>query len=130
MVCDETPAPADLCVRGEQGPSGEQLVPDRPVRFELRPAGCYSSSCTQVVDASCSVMRAGPELAVSTNFCLDIESDPTVPCNDDCGGGGLAACSSEALPAGGYSVTAGAFTVLFTLPMSLPAGGLCADVDF
>jgi hypothetical protein len=102
-----------LCVRGQPDPSGsEHLSPDTPVRFELTPAGCWSSSCTRVHEASCAlVAQEGPQLFLDGAFCLEDISAQQGACDPDCGGGGTASCDVGVLPDGGYSASLGALTV-------------------
>jgi hypothetical protein len=126
------PELGSLCVRGSPGPSGEETIDTAtPIRFEVAPSGCYSSSCTTVHQASCAVVSdAPPALELHAAFCLEDTSAQQGGCTDDCGGGGIASCDGIFLPEGGYSVNVANLTVLFTVPMTIPPGGACAGDPF
>lgn len=110
---------------------GEELTADTPVRIELRPQGCYSSSCTMVHEASCQlVSQMGDALVVDGAFCVEDTSSRMPGCTADCGGAGVASCEIGTLAEGGYSVSYGELSVLFTVPMTLPFGGECVGDSF
>jgi hypothetical protein len=116
-----------LCVRGDtSGATGEEVVADRPLRIEVMPGGCRSSSCTESRAAVCVATRTGDAIDVDARFCLDsTPADPTQGCTDDCGGGGQAACFVDELPAGSYTITIGTLSVALDVPSTLPFGGAC-----
>jgi hypothetical protein len=131
--CAHRQPPAGLlCVHGELQPNGsEELIPGMPVRIEVRPVGCFSSSCTEVHESSCSVMPISEaEHQASASFCVEDTSAMMGGCTADCGGVPAAACFTEPLAEGGYSVTLDGLTVLFTLPMTTPPGGACTSSAF
>jgi hypothetical protein len=117
-----------LCVRGEADPNGgEQLQAGGRVSFEIIPAGCWSSSCTIVHQASCEISRQEMGvLDLSADFCFEVTS--TQPCTDDCGGGDTAHCGVMSLEAGSYEARIGDLNVAFDVPSKLPNGGSCAGV--
>jgi hypothetical protein len=127
-----TPAPiGTLCVRGTPDGENESLAVGDPLRVQLNPQGCFSSSCTEPVIAECSVTGGGPALTVTGEFCLTSNTDPGVGCTDDCGGGGYAECQwGEPLEAGDYTVTLGALSVSFTVPGSLRYDEACDGSQF
>lgn len=109
-----------MCV---QGPSdhydfSSTLTADAPVIFKLYPKGCYSSSCTIVYDASCSVTRESI-LKVKGNFSLGNLSGMN-SCTADCNGGGVAMCSAGLLTPGDYTAIAGDLELFFTIPSKGP----------
>jgi hypothetical protein len=120
-----------LCVRGQPGPSGGEIISiSSPPTFELFAGGCFSSSCSVVHAASCEVAGfSDPELFLDADFCVEDTSNQGQPCTDDCMQVG-AECEAMVLLDGGYSATYGELTVLFTVPMQLPSGGQCVSVDF
>ena len=124
-VCVEgtSTAPARLCVRGETN-STEELLRGDAVRFQVTPEGCHSSSCTARYDVSCAIdATASPALTLNALFCLGATGDET--CTADCSGGGFATCNAGTLADGEYTVTMGTESITFTVPSSLPHGGVC-----
>lgn len=131
-ACVPTPE-GRLCVRGTPDPQTgqEALTVNGPVEFQVMPKGCFSSSCTKIHEATCSVMLdAAGNFAVQSSFCL--ENLNLQACTDDCNGGGFANCSppSGNLGAGTYTATLGNLNVTFTIPSQLPPGGACAGMQF
>lgn len=118
---------AKLCVRGDFQGDNEVLTPGKPVHFQLAPKGCWSSGCTIVYEASCTVTGT-QSLTLSGTFCLG--STGGTVCTPDCSGGGIAQCDSQNLQAGEYVATLGNLQVNFTVPSTLPAGGICAGNPF
>ena len=61
-------------------------------------------------------------------FCLE----PTggVICTADCNGGGFANCSWGGVEAGSYTATLGGLSVSFTVPSTVPPGGICDGSPF
>jgi hypothetical protein len=96
-----------LCVLGP-------LQAGQPARFQVRPQGCFSSTCTFIFQAGCAVERNGSELRLDGLFCLG--NIPVSACTPDCGGGGFAECSSGALAAGIYTAKLGGLELAFTVP--------------
>jgi hypothetical protein len=121
---------ASMCVVGVPIDSGDALVAGMPLTLAFQPAGCFSSSCTKVVSASCDMKRDGNDFNATADMCLTQASDPNVGCTDDCGGGGQLTCESE------YLLTEGTHTVryaggsnlsvTFTVPSVVNDGSLCA----
>jgi hypothetical protein len=123
-----------LCVRGFPIDTGEELSEGVPLMLELRPFGCFSSSCTKTLSSSCSIELTGSAYSVSATICLDTTEDPNTGCTADCGGGDTAYCESSArLEAGRHTVTYpdGEFdlSVAFVVPSLIPHGGLCSVMD-
>lgn len=120
--------PGKLCVRGTPTSEGEVLTGGEPLKVQVHPKGCFSSSCTTIHEASCTATGAG-SINVDALFCLS-PTDDTV-CTPDCSGGGFADCATAAsLPDGVYTVTMGDLSVTVTVPDTLPFGGLCAGSQF
>lgn len=109
------------CVSGEEVEIGQlclesALQVGQRARFRVLPEGCFSSSCTQVREASCSVAaRSGSTLTLEGLFCLQRVS-PSGDCTSDCGGGGAARCASGPLEAGTYTARLGNLSLTFTVP--------------
>jgi hypothetical protein len=129
-ACTETPA-ARLCVRGPTSTSaGEPLKVGDKLKIQVEPRGCFSSSCTEVRVATCTVSGTAP-LAVDAHFCLASSAAPGVGCTADCAGGGFAVCApAAALTAGQHTVKLGGLSVTFSVPGNLPAGGECIGAPF
>jgi hypothetical protein len=129
-ACDLEPSAGTLCLRGETRPNGagEILREGGPVRFEVWPAGCFSSSCTEVIEVGCSVTSAAGSLVIAADFCLADTSDEGQPCTDDCGAVGSAECSIAAVAAGAYDVVLDALSLSFEVPSELPLGGECVSL--
>ena len=130
-----TPATmGSMCVVGTPLDSGDALLVGAPLTLVFRPAGCFSSSCTQPLTSSCAVKPAGDDFYAAAEMCLTQNSDPQVGCTDDCGGGGELTCESE------YKLTEGTHTVhyegdvalelTFTVPSVVSDGSLCAPMSF
>lgn len=124
-ACKDT-AVARLCVRGTPtGGSGEEsLTEGGAVKFQVYPAGCHSSSCTKVVEASCAVQKnENNEITLGGKFCL--APVPAPACTPDCSGGGFGSCDVASAAAGTYKAKLGTLEVTFTVPSTIPAGGNC-----
>jgi hypothetical protein len=72
--CTE-PQIGQICIRGRQGNNGETLSAGDELRVELRPLGCYSSSCTEVVRADCGIQPVEGGFVVTGGLCLAQQSD-------------------------------------------------------
>ena len=121
-----------LCVRGEMSATGEELVAEAPLKVQLMPKGCFSSSCTKIYESSCTVKLDAADATVATVsglFCLEPTGD--LMCTPDCSGGGVAGCETEtAVGEGSYTVAAGDLHVEVAVPSSVPFGGVCAGSPF
>lgn len=128
-ACTDTPV-ARLCVRGTLGSTSETIAVGDNLKIQVYPRGCFSSSCTSVVVAMCSVTGSSPFVA-DGRFCLADDSSPGVGCTADCNGGGFANCESPTtLTAGQRTVSLGTLSVTFTVPSTLPFGGRCDGSQF
>jgi hypothetical protein len=79
-----------FCVVGTPDEVGiVRLKAGMQLGLELRPAGCYSSSCTELVSSSCNYIGMNGEYSITPFVCLATEGDA---CTDDCGGGGTPLC--------------------------------------
>lgn len=131
-ACAPTPA-GRLCVRGTPDPQTgmESIAANAPIQFQVFPQGCFSSSCTKIHEASCSVMLdAAGNFAVDSNFCLENIMAPA--CTDDCNGGGFGNCTSgnTGVGPGNYTAVLGNLQLTFTVPSVVPAGGSCVGSPF
>jgi hypothetical protein len=121
----ETPPIAKICVHGTATKEGEKLAAGDRLRVVAVPFGCYSSSCTFVDIAECSVRADGRDLMVEGDFLLTGLNGDRL-CSPDCGGGGSASCGDEiTLEAGEYAVHSGELRVVINVPSVLPRGGAC-----
>lgn len=93
-MCTAAPI-GSLCVEGFPVGSGAQFNDGIPLMVRLRPAGCFSGSCTKTVSASCAIHADGDDYVVKGDICLSSETDPDVDCTDDCGGGGAVYCEAD-----------------------------------
>jgi hypothetical protein len=123
--CDlGTEAPATrLCVFGAfRGDT--TLDPGEPVLFEVAAGGCHSRSCIGFEQAACAVGEtAGGDFEVDSRICLA----PTgYACLPVCDYQPATECLTRILGAGTYTVHGAGQELTFTVPSSLPAGGLCA----
>ncbi len=119
-----------VCVRGEIDAQNNQevLTTNGVVRFQLVPKGCFSSSCTIIHEASCTVTPTGPGgFDLSGTFCLGSTSGA---CTPDCSGGGFANCEANAVAAGTYAASINGLMLSFDVPSSLPLGGVCVGNPF
>jgi hypothetical protein len=123
--------PAKICVRGAMTTSsGEQIKVGDKVTVEVQPRGCFSSSCTVVHTASCTVTNPMQHV-VEAHFCVSSTVSAGVGCTADCSGGGVASCSPNAgLSQGQHTFTLGALSVTFSVPGVLPIGGECIGSPF
>lgn len=133
VVIDPQPAcepydAAELCVRGKPTADGELLIAGEPLQVSVRSAGCLSSSCSKVVEASCAI-GAGAAFAVKANFCVADTSLPGEGCTDDCGTAQATCSFGQPLTAGDHQVKLGSIAVGFQVPSKLPLGGLCASTQ-
>jgi hypothetical protein len=119
---------AELCVRGKPTADGELLEAGEPLQVSVRSAGCLSSSCSKVVEASCSI-TAGQSFAVKANFCVADTSKPGQGCTADCGVANASCSFGQPLTAGDHQVKLGSIAVGFQVPSKLPSGGLCASTQ-
>jgi hypothetical protein len=127
-ACTQAPL-GSMCVVGEPIDSGDALREGMALTLEFRPFRCYSSSCTQRIEASCAIEEDGEDFVATAGLCLATNTDPNVACTDDCGGGGTVACESQAgLTAGTHTVRLKddpALSVTFTVPSVVMDGSLC-----
>lgn len=120
-----------LCIRGTPMDGGEYVAEGTEFRIELYPQGCFSSSCTTILDASCTVTVSGSmddELLVNGGICHAMSRvGDAVPCTDDCGGGGMAECPVEPLAAQRYFAIYEDLIVAVEVPSLVEPGGRCVS---
>ena len=128
-ACDEKP-PGRVCIRGIPLGSGERLEVGSTLALSVTPAdGCYSSSCTRVDVATCSVVTDNGDFVVNANFCLADTSASGNACTDDCGGGGVAECSSSTvLTRGEHTLRVGDHSVSFAVPSVIAPDDACLEL--
>jgi hypothetical protein len=114
-----------FCVVPNRLELGTALVAGMQLGLELRPAGCYSSSCTQLVSSSCNYIGMNGEYTITPFVCLATEGDA---CTDDCGGGGTPLCYPNlVLQEGTYAISLAGTSqwVKFQVPSTNPTD-LCS----
>ena len=117
---------AELCVRGTQTADGELLAAGDPLQITVRSSGCLSSSCSKVVEASCTI-GASDAFDVTADFCVANTAKPGEACTADCGTAHANCSFGQPLAAGDHQVKLGSIAVGFQVPSKLPLGGLCAS---
>jgi hypothetical protein len=119
-------------VVGFSGDASQLFEVGAPVTIEVRPVGCFSSSCTVVKTAFCSLSGEGTDLQVEALICLaDIGGGPGQPCTDDCGGGGVASTTFTPTEAGTYTFSLGELSVSVEIPSIVTAwNGVCVGEIF
>lgn len=124
-VCQPYDA-AELCVRGKTTADGELLAAGDPLQITVRSSGCLSSSCSKVVEASCTISSSAA-FDVKASFCVADTSKPGQACTADCGTAHADCSFGQPLTAGEHQVKLGSIAVGFQVPSKLPLGGLCAN---
>jgi len=124
-VCQHFDA-AELCVRGKPGGDGESLNAGDALQVTVRSAGCLSSSCSKVVEASCTI-GSSSGFEVEANFCVANTARSGQACTADCGTAHADCSFGQPLTEGEHQVNLGSITVGFQVPTVLPLGGLCAS---
>jgi len=117
---------AELCVRGTKTPDGELIAAGDPLQITVRSSGCLSSSCSKVVEASCTI-GSNSSFDVTANFCVSNSAKPGQACTADCGTAHADCSFGQPLTAGEHQVKLGSIAVGFQVPSKLPLGGLCAN---
>lgn len=115
---------SSVCLRGTS--DAARLEAGQAVEFVVYPLGCFSTDCTIIHEAVCDVSDAGSgALELSAVFQIEARGDRL--CGPDCSGAGFATCSSTApLAAGDYTATLGNHSLEFSVPGTVPDGGLCS----
>jgi hypothetical protein len=108
----------------------EQLDIGLPIEVQVRPKGCWSSSCTQQVAGWCAVLGTGALRDVSAGFCLADTSGAGGGCTDDCGGGGQSTCQLVVEAKGTLTLQHGPMKLQIEVPSQLPPGGKCVGGAF
>lgn len=129
------PFPAgELCIFGAPDPTNPDVTVINAngfVEFELRPAGCFSSSCSVLHRASCSLERSGSDIFLESTFCLSQDMQPGAVCTPDCGPGYRTDCTLfGGLPEGSYTVQVDGLSLTFDVPSTVPITGLCTGSAF
>lgn len=117
-----------LCVVGMPRGGGHELVEGMPLLFTIQAAGCYSSSCTELVSADCNSIGSSHDFYVGAFFCVNVTEGGS--CTGDCGGTPVATCDlGTPLTAGEYTVqvSGSAGSGLSTLRFTVP--GVVAEED-
>lgn len=115
--------PTRLCVSGT-ALHDRTLDPGDPVLVRAIAGGCYSASCVGGGAAECAVRAAGDggALELAALICLVPHSEACLPvCDLEPSVG----CDSPPLAAGDYTLRHGGLELSFTVPSTVPAGGLC-----
>jgi hypothetical protein len=121
------PEVGELCIVGTPTDGGHELTVGMAMVFALKPAGCFSSSCTQLVESSCSYIGSTYDFYVSGFFCVTTEGDA---CTDDCGGAPEATCDAETmLTAGSYTVAPSGAAGARLSPLHFTVPGVVLERD-
>lgn len=120
-----------FCVLGSPGNAHDFLEVGAPIRVQVWPKGCFSSSCTQVVAGSCAIGPESPSgFPVAADICLHHASGD-VACSADCGEVGSATCEASAKWEGGpHTVHVGSLAVTVSVPSAIDMGGACTGSQF
>lgn len=81
---------------------------------------CLSSSCSRAAEGSCTATVDGTTITVTSEFSWE-EATGDVACTDDCGSLSTT-CTTDALPAGDYTVVHGSSSETISIPNSDPCG--------
>lgn len=96
------------CVSGEQGQPH-----DVAVDFGL----CLSSSCDELVEASCTAMLEGTTITVEASATVRTKTGRNVACTADCNSA-TASCDTPPLAPGTYTLVYGDDSVELTVPVA------------
>jgi len=118
---------AELCVRGTPTTDGELIAVGDPLQVTVRSSGCLSSSCSKVVQASCTISSSAA-FDVKANFCVANVARSGEACTADCGTAHADCNFGQPLTAGEHQVKLGSIAVGLKVPSRLPLGGLCASI--
>jgi hypothetical protein len=129
MRADCEPVPVGrVCLEPLVLGSGDLLRAGEPLIVSVVPSGCFSSSCTERVVTSCQLETEGTAFTVTAEFCLRDTSQSGGACTDDCVGGGMAQCESEAaLAEGEHTLHFGDRTHTFQTGLLEP-DEICMDI--
>ncbi len=118
-----------LCVRGTPTADGEVLSVGDTLSITVGVQGCFSSSCSKVHKAECSISE-NSGFDVSATFCVSDTSEQVQACTDDCGNVHADCSFGQPLSEGAHELRLGSVVVGFQVPGTLPRGGLCAGSQF
>lgn len=100
------------------------LDPGERVRVELSAGGCHSRTCVGFSREACEVTEeSGGALEVAGRIC---QAPTGLACLPVCDYQPTAGCRGPALEAGEHVVRGAGLELTFTVPTSIPPGGLCA----
>jgi len=122
-----------VCVRGEIDATNNQelLKVGAVVTFQMFPKGCFSSSCTSIHEASCTIMSGMPNhFDLGSTFCLEDTTLQQPGCTPDCNGGGFATCDQPGVAEGTFTASIDNLQLSFTVPQTMPLGGICVGNQF
>jgi len=80
------------------------------------PAGCLSSSCSEVLEASCEVAFSGNEIEVTSRGLLEQDTSPNRECTADCGIMTARCAVPDSVAAGEWTIVHGDQTTLVVVP--------------
>ena len=99
------------CVSGQQ---------DQAHQVEVDFGVCLSSSCDELVEASCTTTLDGTTLRVEAMATVRSQTGPNVACTADCGPA-TTTCDTPVLAPGTYTVIYGEQQSEFTIPTAEPS---------
>jgi hypothetical protein len=88
---------------------------DGALAVEVRFPGCFSSSCSQVIDARCNITLGGDALRVSSHSEVDITTAEGTDCSSDCMD--VTAGCIASVEVGEYTISHGLQEARVTLPV-------------
>jgi hypothetical protein len=90
---------------------------DGALAVEVSFPGCFSSSCSEVMDARCTITLGGDALRVSSHSEVDITTAHGTECSQDCMAVTAGCITSTFVEAGEYNISHGLQEARVTLPV-------------
>ncbi|MBX3185484.1 MAG: hypothetical protein KF819_00660 [Labilithrix sp.] len=113
-VAAEPPETDKICVEPGTHQKDRSLKVNQPISINVfHKNKCLGSSCSGAT-ARCTVKRQGKRIILSAQF-PTLTTKPRVPCTEDCNPF-VAACRTDALPAGLYTIEHGAQQTTLQIP--------------
>ena len=108
-------------------PPGEEttFTSTLPITVHYVPLYCFSSSCTQNIDLSCSAAVEGSDVVIEGSGSWEVAAGKNQECTADCGMGD-AQCTIDPLDEGTYEVRFGTDSASLTIPSTAT---LCLHAD-
>ena len=114
-----------FCIRAAKG--SKQLQPGQPAYIHMQPEGCHSSSCTNILSASCGLDTKSAIWTLQPLLCTHGFASIHISCSTDCNGADPPPCATPRLTAGTHHVALGALKLSFEATATTSGGGLCVS---